>query len=49
MFDFGLVFELDREKLGKFLSCAVDPALDRADGALADPSGLLVGESGGAN
>ena len=49
MLDFGLVFELDREKLGKFLSCAIDPALDRADGTLADPGGLLVGEAGRAN
>ncbi len=49
VFGFGLMLDLDREKLGKFLSCAVDPALDRADGALADMSGLLVGEAGGAN
>ena len=47
MFDFGLV--LDREQLGEFLSCPIDPALDRADRALADMSGLLVGEAGGAN
>src|SRR5439155_21376621 len=47
--DFGFVLDLDREKLGKFLSCAVNPALDRADGTFADMGGLLVGEAGGAN
>src|SRR5215475_6205715 len=45
--DFGFVLELDREKLCKFLPCAIDPALDSADGAFTDVSGLLVREARG--
>jgi hypothetical protein len=35
-----------RENLSEPASCAVNPALDGADGASANLSGLLVGESG---
>src|SRR3954447_5278132 len=43
--DLGPLTELYRENLSKFLSCAIDPALDRADGAVADVSGLLIGKA----
>ena len=44
-----LIDTLDVEHLGEPAACAIDAALDRADRALADISGLFVREARGAD
>ena len=44
-----IVDVLNRQQFRKCDTCAVDAAFDRADGAAADFSSLLVGEARGAD